>query len=143
MTLKALTKVCYKRIDNFCEKERLYRETQAAFRRHRSRRDKIFIVRLIQTSFQEKNIEFPKVMAFIDTMKAHDCVQSICYGKFLGKLGYPQILGEFEYFPQYMKQLKQKLNWQGKPLNHSKSWLDFYKVTATQQFCSIPFLELS
>ena len=52
--LKALTKLCYKRIDDFCEKEGIYRETQAAFRRHRSRRDMIFIVRLIQQVFKKK-----------------------------------------------------------------------------------------
>ena len=88
-TLKALTKLCYKRIDDFCEKEGIYRETQAAFRRHRSRRDMIFIVRLIQTSFQEKNV--PLFMAFIDIVKAYDSVQRDLIWKILRKLGFPQI----------------------------------------------------
>ena len=85
--LKALTKLCYKRIDDFCEKEGIYRETQAAFRRHRSRRDMIFIVRLIQTSFQEKNV--PLFMAFIDIVKAYDSVQRHLIWKILRKIGLP------------------------------------------------------
>ena len=85
--LKGLSKLMHNRLDDFCEKKQKYKETQNGFRRNRSRQELILIVRILQTSHQEKNL--PLYMGFVDIMKAYDSVQQELLWKILKQIGLP------------------------------------------------------
>ena len=85
--LKILSKIIYNRIEAYCEKFGIFKDTQNGFRRRRGRQDLILIIRYIQSLFQEKNLNL--YLAFIDIIKAYDSVQRELIWKALKKIGLP------------------------------------------------------
>ena len=81
--LKILSKIIYNRIEAYCEKFGIFKDTQNGFRRRRGRQDLILIIRYIQSLFQEKNLNL--YLAFIDIIKAYDSVQRELIWKALKK----------------------------------------------------------
>ena len=85
--LKILSKIIYNRIEAYCERLGIFKDSQNGFRRQRGRQDMILILRYIQSLFQEKNLNL--YLAFIDISKAYDSIQRSLIWLALKKIGLP------------------------------------------------------
>ena len=123
--LKILSKIIYNRIEAYCERLGIFKDSQNGFRRQRGRQDMILILRYIQSLFQEKNLNL--YLAFIDISKAYDSIQRSLIWLALKKIGLPPKL--IKMIQVIYQSMNAELESKGMTLIHLKFWCVSCRVT--------------